>query len=96
MAIQRDVEPLYLAMTRPPMIWGVPLMFAGLSGVAVCLSFIWTKFLPMLALYPFLHAAGYWMVERDPRFMEIWMTWSQRCARCQTRRLFGANVYLPS
>ncbi len=94
MAAAPEVHPLYLAMTRPPMVWGVPMMFAGMAACAVCLGFIWTRFLPVLLLYPFLHAAGYWMVEKDPRFMDIWMTWSRLCGQCQTRRKYGFNVYL--
>ncbi len=94
MATQPDIEPLYLAMTRPPMIWGVPMLYVGVSGLAVCLIFIWTKFLPLLLLYPLVHAAGYWMFEQDCRFMDIWMAWSRHCAKCQTRRLYGVNLYL--
>lgn len=100
MATEHEVERLYLAMTRPPLIFGVPMMYAGVCGVLCCLAFIWLRFLgpffmlSMFALYPVLHAAGYWMVQKDPRFMEIFLTWGNKCARCQTRQLFGTNVYL--
>ena len=89
-----ESDPLYLAMTRPPLIWGVPLLFVGICGAAVCLAFIWTKFLPVLLAYPFLHGLGLWMFNQDPRFMEILMKSGRYCSACRTKRFFGHNVYL--
>lgn len=90
---QVEADPLYLAMTRPPMIFGAPLLFAGAALLSCCMVFIWTKLFSALLCYPLIHLAGVVMVNKDPRFMEIARTWATKCSQCRSRRVFGTNVY---
>lgn len=91
-----DIEPVYLAMTRQPMLMGVPFGAVGLASIGCSLIFIMSSHFGALLAYPLLHGVAYTMVQRDERCFDVWRVWSARCAKSATRFRFGRNVYFGS
>ncbi|MCB0430713.1 MAG: VirB3 family type IV secretion system protein [Flavobacteriales bacterium] len=77
--IKEDI--LFLGLTRPAMIAGVP--YDAVVGIAVCnlIVFIGFKDLKMLLLYPALHGICYLVTKHDPntfRLLKMWFITKSR------------------
>jgi type IV secretion system protein VirB3 len=91
--ITKDI--LFVAMTRTPMIMGVPyiafvmeLMFVSLSNIVL------KNPLYMAAVIP-VHAVFYVLSSHDAGiFSEIEM-WSKTASRCLNRKFWGASSFSP-
>ena len=95
-----DVNPLFVALTRPPMIWGVPMVYLGINFIIWGVGFI--GFADLLAKALFfvfvnipIHVFGYVMTERDPHWMRIIMVTLYRCGPTPNRRFWRAQSYMP-
>lgn len=42
-----------------------------------------------------LHAIGVVLCLREPRFLELWMTWASACGRVPNYKLWRCNSYRP-
>lgn len=77
-----EADPLFLGLTRPPMMAGVSYSWFMLNGMIWNLYFINTSdlgtFIPGFA---FCHLIGYIICSKEPRFMDIWITKVQRCLK---------------
>jgi type IV secretion system protein VirB3 len=86
--VQRD--PLFLALTRPTMIFGVTYSWAACNGFFWVLVFINTKnfalLFPGLAI---MHVIGYYACAYEPRFLEIFGIWARTVPTCQNRFYHG-------
>ncbi|SRR5258708_21746250 len=88
-------DPLYLGLTRPAMVWGVPQPFFALNGMVSMIGFLVSdSFYPLLVGGPILHAAAYLLCLREPRIFDLWLT-KARFLRCLNRSYWGANSYDP-
>ena len=66
-----QVAPLVVALTRPRMMWGVPIgLFVG-ELMIVVMTFLNTKQLATFLLFLPLHAAAYVMTVRDPHMADV-------------------------
>lgn len=93
MACQRD--PLFLALTRPAMVWGVTYSFLVVNLVATGIAFVWTSsFLTILVAAP-VHLLGYVACLREPRRFDLWWVRLRYTLPTQTRFFWGGNSYRP-
>jgi len=86
--VQRD--PLFLALTRPPMLFGVPYMYALANMMVWSLVYIYTKDFQILFMGPTItHGIGYYISAYEPRFMDIIRIWSKTVPTCINRFYHG-------
>jgi len=95
-----DIDPLFIGMTRPPMMLGVPIEFFFLNfilfgiGTVMFLSLMHKILFFCLLIAP-LHVLGYVMTEKDPQWMRVWLTKFQKCFITQNKGFWKANSFKP-
>lgn len=89
-------DPLFIALTRPAMFFGLPYDFAVMMFFLTVFLFIATaNFLVFLAGVP-LFFAGRALAEKEPRFITLMRTKMTRCPRHPNRAWWGGvNSYEP-
>lgn len=93
MARQHDM--LFLALTRPAMVWGVTYSAVVINLVLTGMIFVWTgNLLALLAGGP-VHVVGYIACLREPRRFDLWSVRLRRCLPAPTRFFWGGNSYRP-
>ncbi len=86
--VQRD--PLFLALTRPSMLFGVPYMYALANLMTWSFVYINTKsFTYLFGGAIFTHVIGYYISAYEPRFMEIISIWMKTVPTCINRYYHG-------
>lgn len=86
-------DPVFLGLTRPPMLFGVSHLYMILD-IYICLSyFVFTNDIFAFLVGFFVWGIGYLIHFKEPRFIELWMTKAQKCMRCTNRLFHGANSY---
>lgn len=67
-------DPLFLGLTRPPMIMGVSYMYFVLNAIITFVIFINSgNFLALFLFGPIIHGFGYLLCMREPRQVELWV-----------------------
>jgi type IV secretion system protein VirB3 len=89
--LDRDV--LFVALTRPQMLFGVTFGFLIANAVITTELFLifrspWVLLVALLA-----HAIGWLGCLRDPRIFDLWIVKVQRCPRIKNHRIWGCNSY---
>jgi len=95
-----DIDPLFTGMTRPPLTMGVPVEFFGINFVIFGIGMILFMSLTGKALFFVLislplHVAAVMATEKDPHWMNVWLTRLNKCAPIQNRRFWKSNSYKP-
>jgi len=86
-------DPLFIGMTRPPMIAGVTFMYMGINAFAVFIFFTLTANpLHLLVFLPF-HAVGYAICLKDPQLLDIMLTKLQKSAGVPNRKYWSGISY---
>ncbi len=87
------VDPLFVGLTRPPLIFGVSYAFAILN-ILLCMSaYIMTKSFSYLGLLVPVHMLGYILCSKEPLFIELFKVRAEKCSKCKNRFFHGANSY---
>ena len=88
-------DPLFVGLTRPPMLFGVSYTFALMNGLISMIAYIaTTDFRYMVMMFP-IHAIGYYICSKEPLFIELFKIKADKCSRCTNRLYHGANTYDP-
>ncbi len=89
------VDPLFLGLTRPPLLIGVSYTFAALNGIVSLLAFVITSsFFYLLILLPGLHLVGWFICLKEPRAIELLIAKASNCSICRNRTAHsGTNSY---
>ncbi|MBU0801520.1 MAG: VirB3 family type IV secretion system protein [Alphaproteobacteria bacterium] len=95
-----DIDPVFIGMTRPPMVIGVPMEFFGISFIVFGIGMILftalsSKILFFICITLPLHACGYIATEKDPHWMSVWLTKLNKCAPTRNRGYWRSNSYRP-
>jgi len=86
------VDPLFLGLTRPPLLLGVSYTFAALNGIVSLLAFVITaKFFYLLILLPGLHLIGWFICLKEPRAIELLLAKTSKCSICRNRMYHGGT-----
>lgn len=87
-----STNPLFLGLTRPPMLFGVSYTFAAMNGVISLLAFIMTnKFFYLLVLLPGLHSIAWFICLKEPRAIELFIARNSKCTLCRNRMYHGGT-----
>jgi len=86
---------LFVGLTRPPLIFGIPFQWVGISVIASFILFMLTKTFFAYLLYVVFHAIGLFLARRDPNFMNIFITRFKMCPRVRNAAYWEANSYEP-
>jgi len=89
-------RPLFLGMTRPPMVAGVTFTFFVLNALTSVIAFLGTGELPWIFIGLPLHGIGYLICEKDPNLFDVWAIKLIKCMKCLNRKHWGnTNSYQP-
>jgi type IV secretion system protein VirB3 len=89
-----ELDPLFVGLTRPTMIFGVSMGYAMLNILAHLSYYIINSgIMPIISLIIF-HMIGYLICFREPLFVELIMTKSQKCGYSYNGLFYyGASSY---
>ncbi len=88
-----NMDPLFVGLTRPPMLLGVSYTFVVINVMVCMLAYILTSnFKYMATIFP-VHMLGYILCAKEPLFIELFKVRAEKCSRCKNRLYHGANSY---
>jgi type IV secretion system protein VirB3 len=95
-----DIDPLFLGMTRPALVKGVPMEFFGINFIIFGIGMIGftslsAKFAFVLLVCVPLHILAYIATEREPHCMNIYLTKCMKCPPSQNKCFWKSNSYKP-
>lgn len=93
MAGNLATDPLFVGLTRPPMIFGVSIQYAMLNMLISLVIFIQDSSIYIILIAAIVHLFGYILCFKEPRFMELYINYSNKCNQCRNRSYYGANSY---
>ena len=88
-----DRDPLFVALARPQLLFGVTYSYAVLNFVLTTELFLLSKSAWVIAFAVLIHVAGMVACLRDPNFFELWLAKVRRCPRVRNYRLWQCNSY---
>jgi type IV secretion system protein VirB3 len=89
-------DPLFLGLTRPPLLFGVSYDFVLLNIMISMLLYInLNNFFYFFMMLP-LHALGYYFSAKDPRFIGLFINRNRNCPRVWNFIYHKGNSYDPS
>jgi type IV secretion system protein VirB3 len=89
------VEPIALALTRPPMLLGVRYEIFALNGMVTVILFIMTSnFLASLVALP-VHFIAAYLCQRDPFFFHVVEVFLKSRRAVKNARFWGGRSYSP-
>ena len=88
-------DPVFAALTRPQMIFGVTYSFAVLNLIVTGEAFLMTRSFWAIGIAVALHAVGYVGSLREPRFFDLWVTRLSTCPRVRNFSFWRGNSYRP-
>jgi type IV secretion system protein VirB3 len=87
-----STDPLFLGLTRPPLIVGVSYTFAALNGIISVLAFIMTSnFIYLFLVLPVVHMIGFFICLKEPRAIELMIAKFSKCNICRNRYYYGGT-----
>jgi len=90
-----DRDPLFVGLTRPQMLLGVPFGFVVLNGVVTTELFLIFKAFWVLGAALILHMIGWVVTLSDPHRFDLWLTKVRYCPRVPNFRAWRCNSYRP-
>lgn len=88
-----DQDRLFVALTRPQLLLGVPYGYAIGNAVATTELFLIFRSPAVLVFAALAHLVGWLAAIRDPRLFHLWIVKAQRCPRVRNHRWWGCNSY---
>lgn len=89
-----DISPIFVALTRPPMIFGVTVDYLFLNIMLVMSLFMLSDSAWMLICFLPLHVFGYVGCKKDPNFFRV-VTKKLQCPIIPNKKLWGCQSYEP-
>lgn len=88
-------DPLFVAMTRPTTLAGVPYGFVIGNVIVMLELFLIFRSPWVLAVCVILHLACWLGCLREPRLIDLWMVRVRKCPRVKNYRFWRCNSYRP-
>lgn len=89
------LTPLVVGLTRPPMMWGIPLSaFYIILGVMLIAFLVTASFWSAL-IAPLAYVALFSVCSREPRILDILQVTARKTPASPNRSFWGANSYRP-
>lgn len=90
-----QIDPLFVGLTRPTMLFGVSYLYAVLNLTVCTMLFLYTNSVILFLLVFPIHAVGYLGSLKEPRFVEIFLNKLQKCPRTKNGLFHSGNSYDP-
>ena len=91
-----NIDPLFIGLTRPTMIFGVSFKFFFLNFFAIIFFYINAPGLKVIFLGLILHLVAYIICFKEPLFLELYLMKGAECTKCKNRSYYGGdNSYDP-
>jgi len=90
-----DIHPVFLALTKPPMIMGVVYDYCLISATLVMCGFILTKSFTSLLLFGPLHFLGWILTKLDPHIFKI-LSVRATLGSAPNKAFWGCESYEPN
>ena len=88
-----SADPLFLGMTRPPMIGGVTYSFCVLNGLLISVLFLGMGSLMMLFVALPVHGIGVLACHKDPHQFTVLFAWVRVRGQSRNTAFWGATSY---
>lgn len=88
-------DPLFVGLTRPATVWGIPYMAFVIEFMATTLIFLAVGNPIYLLLVVPIHAALYLISANDPEVFNSTWIWMKTIGRCRNSRFWGAASFSP-
>lgn len=88
-------DPLFVAVTRPAMKWGVTMDAIIIGGGVTAIIFIGTASLWSLLIYPIAHGTMFLFCLKDPRIITLMSLWLKTKGKSRGWRHWGAATATP-
>lgn len=88
-------DPLFVGLTRPATIWGIPYIAFVIEFMATTLIFLAVGNPLYLALAVPIHAVLYLISAHDPGVFASIFLWLKTTGRCRNSRFWGAASFSP-
>lgn len=89
------VDPLFVGMTRPATVWGVPYSAVVIEAIIVSVIFLAIGNPLYLLLAVPIHGVLYLIGSADPGVFDSLMMWVKTTGRCLNTRFWGAASFSP-
>ena len=86
-------DPLFIGLTRQPLILGVSLHYALFNMIACTVLFIQSSSIKVFLFGLVIHGVGYYLCFKEPRFMQLYMKKYEKCGVCPNKIFHGGNSY---
>lgn len=90
-------DPLFVGLTRAPMILGVSYLYFIINfSITMCFYINTTSFVVLLVVFPIIHGIGYMICLREPRSIELLGVKGKNTMKCHplNRKFHGfTNSY---
>jgi len=86
-----ETDPLFLALTRPAMVFGITYSWFFLELLTCMLYFIQTSSFKVVIYFLLMHSVGVLVCGKEPRFLEVIGTWAKASSRCLNKRYHGGT-----
>jgi len=90
-----QLTPLVIGLTRPPMMWGIPLSAFYLIVGATLIAFLVTTSFWAAAIAPLAYLALFALISRDMRILDLAQVAGRRTPRTPNKLFWGTNSYGP-
>ena len=87
------VDPLFVGLTRPTLLFGVSQMFVILNAFCCIGYFVMSNDMRAMVILALNHMVGYIICAKEPLFVELFMIKMQKCNKCTNKFFHGANSY---
>lgn len=88
-------QPLFAALTRPQMLWGVTYPYLVANLIVTTEVFLLAKSFAVIALFGLIHTLGYAACLKEPRRFDLLLTRLARAWRVKNAAIWGGNSYGP-
>ena len=88
-------DPLFVGLTRPAMVWGIPYTAFIVEVLATAITFLATGHPLYLLLAVPLHSVLYLVSAQDPGAFDELFMWLKTNGRCRNARFWGAASFSP-
>lgn len=88
-------QPLFAALTRPQMLWGVTYPYFVANLILSTEAFLLARSIVAIGLFALVHAVGYMTCLTEPRRFDLYLVRLARARRVPNAALWGGNSYRP-
>lgn len=76
-------DPLFVGLTRPPMIFGVTYMYFVVNLLTSMMYFVMTSDFKVVVVAGACHGVSYLICQKEPLLIDMFMLRQSKCSKCK-------------